>query len=354
MTFAAHRELRIAKLGGRTAAMKIRILVVDDYQPWLRVVRSAIERQEGLLIVGEASDGLQAVAQAQELQPDLILLDIGLPKLNGIEAARRIRQLLPRSRVLFLTENQSPELAEHVLHECAGGYLIKAYAARELQVAIETVLQGKQFVCSALADRVLVHSAERCIQASPITPQPRAEILKAKTRHEVAFYGNDEELVNGFSRQIESDLRIGNPVVVIASQPHRAGILQRLAADGIDVEAATAEARYSAWDNIETLSSIMAGDLPDETLCTAAVARVMSTVAKSTDATRVAIVGECAPVLLAQGNVEGAIRLEQLWDQITRNYAADTLCGYVGGTTPQRNSQAVIERICAEHSAVCG
>ena len=82
------------------------VLVVEDYEPFRRFICSTLAKRPGLQIVGEVSGGLQAVQKAQELQPDLILLDIGLPKLNGIEAARRISRLEPAAKILFFSQNQ--------------------------------------------------------------------------------------------------------------------------------------------------------------------------------------------------------------------------------------------------------
>ena len=100
-------------------------------------------------MVGEASDGLQAVVQAEKLQPDLILLDLGLPTINGVEAARRIRKLSPNSKILFFTQNCSREIAQGALRTGAHGYLLKSDAT-DLLCAVETVLQGEQFVSSRL------------------------------------------------------------------------------------------------------------------------------------------------------------------------------------------------------------
>jgi DNA-binding NarL/FixJ family response regulator len=93
----------------------IRVLVVDDHEPWRRFASTTLQKQVELQVIGEATDGLQAVQQAQELLPDLILLDIGLPTLNGIEAARRIREVSPTSKILFVSENRSPDIAEAAL-----------------------------------------------------------------------------------------------------------------------------------------------------------------------------------------------------------------------------------------------
>jgi DNA-binding NarL/FixJ family response regulator len=89
-----------------------RVLVVDDYEPFRQFVCSTLGKVPGLRIVGHASDGVEAVRKAEELQPELILMDIGLPSLSGIEAARRIRQLAPMSKVLFLSQETSRDVVE--------------------------------------------------------------------------------------------------------------------------------------------------------------------------------------------------------------------------------------------------
>jgi DNA-binding NarL/FixJ family response regulator len=86
------------------------ILLVEDFEPWRRFYRLALEKWAEFQVIAEASDGLEAVDQARQLQPDLILLDIGLPALNGIEAARRIREISPASKILFVSENRSPDI----------------------------------------------------------------------------------------------------------------------------------------------------------------------------------------------------------------------------------------------------
>jgi len=128
----------------------IRILVVDDHEPWRRFVRSTLEKQAELQLIGEAADGLEAVQKSQELQPDLILLDIGLPKLNGIEVARRVREDSPNSKILVLSETRSPEIVEAALRTGVTGYVLKSNGATELLPAVEAVLQGKQFVSPCL------------------------------------------------------------------------------------------------------------------------------------------------------------------------------------------------------------
>jgi len=134
---------------------KIRVLIVEDFEPFRQFISSQLQTRLALQVISEVSDGLEAVRKAQELQPDLVLLDIGLPTLNGIEVARRIRKCSPSSRILFVSENRSPDIAAEALATGAGGYVVKSDAARELLTAVDTVLQGEQFVNASLADRFL-------------------------------------------------------------------------------------------------------------------------------------------------------------------------------------------------------
>jgi CheY-like chemotaxis protein len=131
-------------------ASTVRVLVVEDYEPFRRFVRSMLQKKPELQVIHEASDGLEAIRKAEELQPDLILLDIGLPEINGIEAARRIRAVGLRSRILFLSEHCSPDIADEALGTGAQGYVVKSCAAGELLIAMEAVVQGKQFLSSGL------------------------------------------------------------------------------------------------------------------------------------------------------------------------------------------------------------
>ena len=134
----------------------IRVLVVDDYEPWHRFISTMLQKQPELQIIGAVFDGLKAVQQTQELQPDLILLDIGLPTINGLHAARRIRECAPLSKILFVTENRSPEIAEEALGTGASGYLVKSDATSELLPAINAVLEGKRFISASLVGHFLV------------------------------------------------------------------------------------------------------------------------------------------------------------------------------------------------------
>lgn len=134
------------------APTKCRIIVVEDFAPFLKFICSTLTKNPNLQIISEVSDGMEAVRQAEELRPELILLDIGLPTLNGIAAARQIRKLAPNSRIIFLTQESSPAVVQEAFNLGARGYVLKARAAFDLLPAVEAVLQGGQFVSGGLVD----------------------------------------------------------------------------------------------------------------------------------------------------------------------------------------------------------
>ena len=113
----------------------IKVLVVDDFTPFRQVVCSVL--CERVLEIYEAADGLEAVKKAEELKPDLILLDIGLPKLNGIQAARQIGKISPASKIIFLSQQSSPDVVQEALNAGGCEYIVKTRAATELRAALD-------------------------------------------------------------------------------------------------------------------------------------------------------------------------------------------------------------------------
>jgi DNA-binding NarL/FixJ family response regulator len=137
-------------LNGHRSTPLTRVLLVDDNEPFRRFVRAALSERPDLQVISEASDGLEAVEKAAELQPGLIVLDIGLPSLNGIEAARRIRSLSPKSKILFLSQESSPEIVQEALRIGALGFVTKVHAGGQLLAAVEAVFRNEQFVSCKL------------------------------------------------------------------------------------------------------------------------------------------------------------------------------------------------------------
>jgi DNA-binding NarL/FixJ family response regulator len=315
---------------------RVRILVAEDHEPFRRFICSILGQQPGLQVVGEVSDGLEAVAQAAALHPDLIVLDIGLPTLNGIAAARQIRTLSPESKLLFLSIESDPALVRETLNLGALGYVHKSRAHRELLRAIKAVLRGQHFVSANLDDGTLRAATRR----------------GSFPRHEVQFYSADAILEQSFTRFITPALKAGHAAIVVATGSHRDGILRGLKADGVDVEAAIQQGVYVSLDAAETLSAFMVDDWPDPVRFFSAFGTVIERVSRAaaSERSRVAVCGEGVTLLWAAGKTGAAIRAEQLCNDLARKYDVDILCAY-----PHRfhihEDEDAFGSVCREHSA---
>jgi DNA-binding NarL/FixJ family response regulator len=332
------------------------ILVVEDFEPIRRLVCSVLEQRAEFQVVGQVADGLEAIQKAEELQPDLVLLDIRLPKLNGIGAARQIRKLVPEAKILFLSLDASPGTVQEALSTGASGYVVKSDAGKELLGAVEAVLQGGQFVSRRLGEWIFANAKDNRtpdipIRAGGLTPTPHeGEILHF---HEALFYSDEAEFLDRFADFIAAVLKAGDAVLVVATESHRNGLVSTLRTRGLDIASAIEQGHYIALDVAETLSLFMVNDMPDPVQFFKTVGDLIVRTAKAKGAhVRVAACGECAPVLWAQGNAPAAVRLEQLWDEIAKTYGVDILCGYRRVEFHGNDGLDVFQRICTEHTAV--
>lgn len=295
------------------------ILIVDDSEHFRQFVcRTLVEKPEFLIF--QASDGLEALQKAQDLQPDLVLLDIGLPKLNGLEAARRIRRLCPESKIIFLSLESSPDIVRKALSLGSQGYIHKPRAQSDLLLAIEAVLEGKRFVSGG---------------------------LEASHRHEVHFCSDDSALLGSAARFIADALKAGDAAITVFTASHRAKLLQQLRAQSVDIDAAVQSGSYISFDVNEMLPIFMVNDWPDSVRFFEAVSSLIARAKQKHP--RVVACGECSPTLLAQGKVEATVQLEHFWDEVARTHDVDILCVY---PLPQDRESDAFNRLCAEHSAV--
>jgi DNA-binding NarL/FixJ family response regulator len=133
-----------------SSSVLVRILLVEDFEPFRMKVRSLIKERAEFMVLGEVSDGSAAVQKADELRPDLILMDVGLPSINGIEAARQILRSNPQSRILFLTQESSSDVVSEAFDLGARGYIVKMDARQDMLLGIDAVMRGEKFVSASL------------------------------------------------------------------------------------------------------------------------------------------------------------------------------------------------------------
>jgi hypothetical protein len=278
--------------------------------------------------------------------------------MNGIEAARRIGSLSPESRILFLTQISDTEVVQEGLNVGAQGYVLKSRVGNDLRAAVEAVLRGERFVSEGLKHNSVNASAAKGFEdiACKQGVSPLAAKEGSATRwHEAHFYSDDTSFLGGFTSFIETALTASKAVLVIASESHRKGLLQRLRLRGTDVNAAIEQGRYIPLDVDETFSKFMVNDLPDPARFVEAAHKCIARAAQTASGQHlhVAVCGEGTSILWTQGRADAAIQLERLWDDIAKAHDLDILCGYLLGPFQGEQESDTYNKICAAHSAIC-
>ncbi len=326
--------------GGYLEKPTHRVLIVDDFEPWRRFLLSRLLKWPPLQVVAEARDGREAVQKAQQLQPDLVLLDIGLSIMNGIEAARQIRQQAPNARILFCSQNLSPELAEEALRTGAGGYLVKSDAASDLLCAVTSVIQGKSFVSRSLAGPTFAGTSG-------------SRMVREQT-HVAQFYTDDAVLLDELAAWFGSSLVEGQSAAAIVTDSHRSGLERRLLAQGVDVTEATQDGRLCILDAEQALSEFMEPSGPGRGRFLSQFGNRLGTLQAAAPAKRsaVAVFGEMVAVLWAQRKYDAAIRLEELWNELASTCSFHLRCAYPANTFWDGSTLVHYAEICALHSNV--
>jgi DNA-binding NarL/FixJ family response regulator len=185
----------------------IRVLITDDHAVVREGLRTFLELQDGLEVVGEAADGEQALAQAQQLAPDVILMDLVMPRLDGVAAMRRLRETAPRSRVIVLTSFLDDERLMPAIEAGAAGYLLKDVAPAQLAQAIRAAHAGETMISPTVATRLVQAIAQRAAHL-PVAAAPERELL-TRREHEVL-----ELIAEGYAnKRIARELSIAEKTV---------------------------------------------------------------------------------------------------------------------------------------------
>lgn len=319
--------------------MSARILVVDDHAAWTQHVSLQLSNDARYRVIGVAADGAGAIEMADRLMPDLVVLDVGLPSVNGIEVARRILGGAPESRILFLSETHMSEIAEAALATGAHGFVVKSDAGRDLRPAIAAILEGRPFVSARLASRLI--------------EQRRRQAFPGLRHHDVLLAGDDTVLFDAYARFCEETLTAAGTAFVVATPSSRVAIEERMRAAGVDLDLATRQGRYVPMDVEQALASVMVDGWPDEARFLSVVSSLLAAGVAASGGVhpRVSICGEGAFEIWKTRGAEAAIRFEMLWDEFAVRSGMDVCCGYVLPQSGGSDDSDTVHRLCAAHSA---
>lgn len=211
--------------GARSPTMNdpLRILIADDHDVLRAGARALIERQPGWQVCGEVSNGSAAVAQAEKLAPDIVVLDMSMPELNGLEAARRIQKLLPKSETLILTAHEDGTLIREVFEAGVKSYILKTHATEHLIPAIHSLAQHKPYFTSAVSEVLFARMLQK---TAPKREEDEGddERLTARERETVQL------LAEGHSNKEVAD-KLG--ISLRTAETHRAAVMRKLRVDSL-------------------------------------------------------------------------------------------------------------------------
>ena len=195
----------------------MRILVVDDHDVVRRGLRSVLEAHPGWQICAEATNGRNAVAQAQELNPDVIVMDISMPDMNGLEAARQIKKICPKVEIVMLSVHFSDQLVREIVDAGAKSYILKSDAERDLVIAVEAVANHRSYFTTQVSEMVMDGFRRR--DAAPSPQALKRERLTSREREIVQLLAEGRS-----SKQVATTLGISTKT----AETHRANIMRKL------------------------------------------------------------------------------------------------------------------------------
>ncbi len=336
----------------------VRVVVLMEFHQFQTFIAPILQQRPNWHVVAVAAEPSDAVRLAGHLHPDLILLDLDLPRMNGINTARQIRTVSPESNIVFLSRESPAMVVRDLFRFGVLGYVKKEYASSELIAAMEAVFQHRRFIGSGEASHELAGSAEshadRHIKEVLKMTSPWREKSLSPPSHEIQFYSEDAVLLDRLGGFVEAAIRAGHSAAVCATKSSRDDLVCALQGRGLDVDDLVRRRNYMAFDAAKILSAFSTGESLDRAKFLRVLGGVITSAVEAARANRarVALYQECSSLLWAKGRDETAIQLERLLNELVNRYDMDVLCGYSLTYFHGEEDIYAIQRLCAEHSAV--
>jgi DNA-binding NarL/FixJ family response regulator len=337
-----------------------RVLLVEDFCTFRRAIRTMLESHAEFQVVGEAEDGEAAIQLAAKLLPDIILLDINLPKWNGLQIMPQVLKLSPSSKIVFLTQEPSPEVAEEALRLGALGYVVKSDAGGELLKALEAIMREERY----LSRRLNTQMTSETLQGLGITKAatthnanggiPGSQRESIQCAHEAQYYVHDSDFLESLQGCVSKALTAGDAVIVFLTLSHQLALCRRLQARGLTLNDELRTGRLRLVDAEATITGYLGDGLPGEARSREEAGLLIESADKARigEHSRVCVFGECLSLLYARGKADIVLALERLWGELARTHNLYLRCWYQMSREQLKSDRQFFQKVCEEHTAV--
>ena len=337
-----------------------RVLLVEDFHTFRRAIRTLLEQHPGFQVVGEATDGDEAIQLAGSLLPDLILLDINLPKLNGLQVVPQILTFSPSSQIVFLTQEPSAEVAEEALRLGARGYVVKTDAGSELLKALEAITRGERYLSRQLSTQLRSEELDRLgVKTRTALEDVGAGIMgsqggQTQCAHEAQYYLHDGDFQESLRLCVGKALSAGDSAIVLVTLSHQRALCKALRAEGVPVHQEIRTGRLRLVDADAVVAGYLCDEHPDEARSEQEILLLVESAEKARigEHSRVCAFGECLSLLYAKGKGDLVLRLERLWDELGKAHNLYLRCWYQVSQQQLASDSEFFQKVCEEHTAV--
>jgi DNA-binding NarL/FixJ family response regulator len=338
---------------------KLRIVVADDHKMLRESLRGMLGTQADMEVVAEADNGRTAITLTQDLQPDIVIMDVSMPGMNGLEATERLTEQCPSSRVVILTRHSEAAYVQPLLQGGASGLVLKQSTSDELLRAIRLVATGKTFIDSGLTRRLVARMKRRTESRAAASKRATREdaepwgglLARAGPRdHIVQLYQDQQFLIRAVSRFAASAIANGEGVILVPTAAHWEAFRPCLEADGVDTRAALERGQLTVHDADAFLPRFMRGAMPEAPVFLALAAEVIAAARGGGRYPKVRWWGEMVNILWERGDVAGSMKLEDQFDRLAHEHEIAIFCSFVMDNFSGAVHSRMLPRLGHNHS----